>query len=332
MRRLASAATVVLLAGCRGVQSSLDAAGDHAAIIAGVWTLMMWVCGTMGLLLLAFLAWALLRARRRRGAASDPQRHDIGLARGLHGWIALIVVGLFVLGIGSFLADRRLTAAPAGDVLHVRVTGMQWWWQVEYPGESPSTTVTTANELHLPVGRTADIELRTQDVIHSLWIPNLNGKQDLIPGRVNHLRVTPRRVGRLRGQCAEFCGLQHAWMALDVQVEEPAAFEAWRRHQLQPAPAPSSPAAGDGARVFNDHACVMCHAIAGSDAYARSGPDLTHLASRRTLAAGALPFSRGALAAWLIDPQRVKPGAHMPAVPLTPVQREHLVDYLMTLE
>ena len=332
MKRVLAAIGAVAIAGCAGVQSSLDPAADQASIIAGVWTLMMWVCGVMGALLLLFLVWALLRARRARDGAADPLRHERGLSRGLHAWIGLIVVGLFVLALGSFLADRRLTAAPAGDVLHVRITGMQWWWQVEYPGAQPAQTVTTANELHLPLGRTADIELVTKDVIHSLWIPNLDGKQDLIPGRVNHLRVTPRRPGRLRGQCAEFCGLQHAWMALDVQVEDAAAFEAWRKHQLEPAKPPASPEASDGARVFNDSACVMCHAITGSDAYARSGPDLTHLAGRRTLAAGALPFSRGALTAWLIDPQRVKPGAHMPAVPLGDVQREHLVDYLMTLE
>jgi cytochrome c oxidase subunit 2 len=332
VRRAAAAlACAALLGGCRGLQSALDPAGDQAATIDLVWRLMLVVCGAMFALVLAFLAWALVRARRAAPAPAPVRGR--ALAAALYGWIGLILTGLFALGIGSFVADRRLTAAPAGDVLHVRITGQQWWWQVEYPDDAdPSRSVMTANELHLPLGRTADIELRTQDVIHSLWIPNLAGKQDLIPGRVNHLRVTPRRGGALRGQCAEFCGLQHAWMALDVRVEAPEAFEAWRARQLEPAKPPATPQAQEGARVFAGSACPLCHAIAGSDAAARTGPDLTHVASRATLAAGALPFSREALRAWLADPQRYKPGAHMPAVPLGAEQRERLVDYLMTLE
>jgi cytochrome c oxidase subunit 2 len=321
------AAALPLFGGCAGVQSALDPAADQAATIGLVWQLMLAVCGAMFALVLAFLVWALLRARR---ANPKPARERTLLAV-LYGWICLILVGLFALGIGSFVADRRLTAAPA-DALRVRITGQQWWWQVEYPDADPSRSVITANELHLPLGRPVDIELSTQDVIHSLWIPNLAGKQDLIPGRVNHLRVTPRRAGRLRGQCAEFCGLQHAWMALDVRVEDAGAFEAWRSRQLEPARTPSSPQAQEGARVFAAGTCPLCHAVLGSGAAARSGPDLTHLASRATLGAGALPLSRESLRAWLADPQRHKPGAHMPAIPLAAADRERLVDYLMTLE
>lgn|GEM_PF-2578231 len=196
----------------------------------------------------------------------------------------------------------------------------------------PSRSVVTANELHLPVGRVAEIELQTLDVIHSLWIPGLSGKQDLVPGRTNHLRVTPRRTGRLRGQCAEFCGLQHAWMALDVRIDDEAGFAAWREHQLRDAAPPASDDARAGAAAFAAVACPLCHAIRGSTAAARTGPDLTHLASRSTLAAGALPFSRATLLAWLADPQRHKPGAHMPRVPLDEARRERIVDYLMTLD
>jgi cytochrome c oxidase subunit 2 len=320
------------LQGCRGVQSALDPAGDQAATIDLVWRMMLMVCGSMFALVLGFLGWALVRTRRTKTPSSGPPRDRV-LASLLYGWIGLILVGLFTLGIGSFLADRRLLAVPSGDVLHVRVTAWQWWWQVEYPDEAhPDRHLVTANELHLPAGRPTDIELRSQDVIHSLWIPGLAGKQDLIPGRTNHLVVTPRRPGPLRGQCAEFCGLQHAWMALDVRVEDESAFEAWRDRQIEPARPPASADALAGAKVFQSSACPLCHAIHGSDAAATSGPDLTHLASRAMLAAGALPFSRDSLRAWLIDPQRHKPGAHMPAVPLDDARRELLVAYLMTLE
>lgn len=333
MKRIAAAlACAALLAGCRGVQSALDPAADQAATIDLIWRLMLAVCGAMFALVLAFLAWALLRTRRMRDGAHAPVREH-RIAALLYGWIGLIVVGLFTLGIGSFLVDRRLVAAAPDDALRVRITGQQWWWQVEYPDpDDPSRSVVTANELRLPLGRTVDIELRSQDVIHSLWIPNLSGKRDLIPGRVNHLRITPTRSGQWRGQCAEFCGLQHAWMALDVRVEDAGDFAAWRRHQLDPAPAPATPDAQEGAQVFADGTCPLCHTIRGSAAAARNGPDLTHLAARATLGAGTLPFSRESLRKWLVDPQSHKPGAHMPAIPLDAVKRERLVDYLMTLE
>ncbi len=318
------------LAGCAGVQSALDPAGDEAATIGDIWHLMLGVCGFMFALTMLFLAWAIVRGRRAREADAEA-RHEPALSLALHGWIALVVAGLAVLAIASFLVDRRLLA-PATDVLRVRVTGMQWWWRVEYPSDDPGRTLVTANELHLPVDRTSEIELRTEDVIHSLWIPNLAGKLDLVPGRVNTLRVTPRRIGGFRGQCAEFCGLDHAWMALDVRVESADAFEAWRQRHLAPAKPPLSAGEREGAQLFVQKPCVMCHAIRGSDAAASTGPDLTHFASRATLGAGARPLTREALAVWLADPNRIKPGVHMPAVPMTAAERDRLVDYLMSLE
>jgi cytochrome c oxidase subunit 2 len=330
----AAAAVAVLLAGCSGRQNALDYASDQARAIGDVWQLMLVVCGVMYLLMMALLAWAIWQARKRL-PDGPPSTHapavDRALRRLLTGWTVLIVVGLFVLAGGSFLVDRRLARGENPHALQVRITASEWWWQVEYLDPDPSRITVTANELHLPVDRATRIELRSNDVIHSFWVPNLNGKTDLIPGRSNFQTITPRRTGRWRGQCAEFCGLEHARMALDVSVDDAAAFDRWRSAQLAPAPAPQSAHQQQGQQVFLASTCASCHAIAGTDAAGRIGPDLTHLASRRTLAAGALPMSPGALADWIRDPHAEKPGTNMPATDLPPDQLAALVDYLMSL-
>jgi cytochrome c oxidase subunit 2 len=190
----------------------------------------------------------------------------------------------------------------------------------------------TANELHLPVNRPALIELRSNDVIHSLWVPNLSGKRDLIPGRINHLVVTPRRIGLFRAQCAEFCGLEHAFMALDVQVDSASDFEAWRERALSPARMPATASERMGQQVFMQHACVLCHTISGTDAHGVTGPDLTHFGSRRTIAGGVLANERETLAGWIANPQAYKPGTNMPAVTLSGNDMAALVDYLESLQ
>jgi cytochrome c oxidase subunit 2 len=216
--------------------------------------------------------------------------------------------------------------------VRVRVTANQWWWDVEYLGATPSEAVRTANELHLPVGRPALIELQSNDVIHSFWVPNLAGKQDLIPGRTGDIALLPRKTGLFRGQCAEFCGAQHAHMALTVIVEPEAQFRAWWRHQQAEAPAPTTPLQLAGMTYVTTRECATCHAIAGTTASASVAPDLTHLASRKTIAAGALPMGRGGLYAWIADPQGVKPGAHMPYIGLEARQLDAVVAYLETLK
>ncbi|NUS39457.1 MAG: c-type cytochrome [Lysobacter sp.] len=316
---------VLPLAGCDGAQSALAPAGDQAEAIGRLWDLTLAVCVLVYVLVLLALAWALRRRGRRR--ATDER----AMTKALVAFVLFTGGTLTLLTVASFVTDRRLHA-PVRDPLHVRITASQWWWQVEYLSADPSRQLTTANELHLPVDRPVRIELATTDVIHSLWIPVLAGKQDLIPGHHNVLVVTPRHVGRYRGQCAEFCGLQHAHMALDVQVDGTEDFAAWYAHQLQPAPTPRSAGANAGQRLFAASACAMCHAIGGTDAGGRVGPDLTHLASRRTLAAGALPLDRTRLAAWILDPQRYKPGTNMPQVPLQPQQLDQVTDYLMELQ
>jgi len=328
-------AAVVTLGGCRGVQTMLDPAGQQARDIDVIWRVMLAVCGVMYLLVLAFLAWALWRARRARDARDGPpvtgeSPADAGLGRGLTGWTALIAAGLVGLTTVSFLVDRSL-ADVGPSPIHIRVTANQWWWQADYQGDAPSENITTANELHLPLGRPAVIELHANDVIHSFWVPNLAGKVDLIPGRTNYVAVTPKRLGVFRGQCAEFCGWQHAKMAFDVVVEDPKAFAAWMARQSASAAQPASFEATLGQSLFESKACVMCHRIQGANAGATVGPDLTHLMSRRHIAAGALANTRGDLQAWIADPQGVKPGTRMPRVPLSSSELNAIVTYLETL-
>jgi len=327
LRWIALLATASAVAGCNVVQSSLAPSGDQAIAIHGVWTLMLWICGPVYLLVLVALGFALLRGRGSGHAVASER----GIERALLLWTLVIAALLTVLTAASYAVDRRLHARTS-DPLQVRVTAKQWWWQVEYLGADPSRHLTTANELHLPVDRPARIELRSADVIHSLWIPVLNGKEDLIPGHANEITMTPRAIGRYRGQCAEFCGLQHAHMALDVQVDDAAAFARWRAHQLTPSTPPTVATARAGQRIFESSACALCHTVRGTQAGGITGPDLTHLASRRTLAAGTLPLDRGTLTAWIADPHHYKPGVNMPAVPMSAAQRSALVDYLLGLQ
>lgn len=333
MKRLAAVAVALLLCGCEGMQSSLDPAGDQAGAIRGVFDLMMWVCGFMYLLVVGFLAWALWRGRGRESFEPEATAHDRKLEGALAVWAGIIVVGLTVLITASFFVDRSLASTRNDpNALAVKVTAYQWWWRVEYHDGSTDQWFETANEIRLPAGRTARIQLASNDVIHSFWIPNLSGKIDLIPGRTNWIDITPRREGPYRGQCAEFCGFQHAHMALDVTVVSPAEFEAWRRRQLYEARKPTTPEQAMGKAIFENKPCAMCHRIDGAEAAGRTGPNLTHVASRRTIAAGTLPYSRGALAGWIADPQALKPGARMPAVPLTPQESNALLAYLDSLK
>lgn len=311
---------------------ALAPAADQARAIATVWHALFWPNAIIYFAMLGALAWAVWR---RRNASTDSSAEQSRQARrwtvALIGWTAFIAAMLTAYTAVSFVQDRRLLARDS-DALRVRITGKQWWWQVEYLDADPSRQVTTANELHLPVGRMTRIELVSDDVIHSLWIPALNGKQDLIPGRKTELAVTPRRLGRYRGECAEFCGLQHAHMVLAVTTESPAAFAAWLDAQRAPAAAPASASALRGKQLFESGPCAMCHAIAGTEAGSHVGPDLTHVASRPLLAAGALPNDRAHLAAWLANPQAHKPGTNMPDPRLTPAEVTDLVEYLEGLQ
>jgi cytochrome c oxidase subunit 2 len=315
--------------------SVLDPAGPQAGTIAALWQVFLWISVVVFALVVVAFAIATVRAvrlRRRDGAgdplAGDPAR-DRRMIRGVIVAGGVTVVTLLVLLVASIRSGSALAALEDdADALHIRITGRQWWWQIEYEHDDPARSATTANELHVPVGRTVHLELTSADVIHSFWVPSIHGKKDLIPGRLNRTWIRIDEPGDFRGQCAEFCGLEHAKMAITLVAEPPAAFEAWLAHQRAPATPPATPDAARGLAVLTGAPCVLCHAIAGTSAGGRLGPDLTHLASRATLGAGALPNTVGNLAGWLLDPQSVKPGAHMPATALAAADLHALLAYL----
>jgi cytochrome c oxidase subunit 2 len=334
MKRVLFLGCLLPLASCTGVQTPLAPAGDQAAGQYSLFVLMLWVCGIVYLLVLGFLILALRRAWRATPPDPAGALHpaDQGLSRSLGVWMAIIVAGLAVLASGSFLVDRTLATAHAREALQVRVTAHQWWWRIAYRDTATGQWVETANELHLPVNRTTRIELGSADVVHSFWIPNVAGKMDVIPGRANAIDVTPHRLGWYRGQCGEFCGAEHAKMAFDAKVDTPAEFADWLALQARPATVPADPVALRGMQVVTQGQCAMCHVVRGTPAAGRPGPDLTHIASRRSIAAGVLPMSRGNLQGWIVDPQALKPGSMMPAVSLDPKDADAVSYYLGQLK
>lgn len=319
-------------AGCSGWQSALDDHGAEAERLAHLIWLIIAVCAAIWVLVTLVLALSLWR---RRPPRANPLTVEPTADRRLTGIvataIALSIAVVALLTLVSFFATRGLSETTA-DPLKIRVRGYQWWWEVSYPSASPGQTVTTANELHVPVGRQVEVELSSEDVIHSFWVPSLAGKLDLIPGRTNILTVTALRPGIYRGQCAEFCGVQHAHMSFVVIAENPTAFEAWRRAQTDAAQAPSTPEEEAGRRVFIQKSCSDCHTIKGTPASARLGPDLTHVGSRRYIGAGLMETTRGSLAAWIADPQTLKPGNNMPMVPLSANELRAVSAYLASLK
>ena len=324
-----------LLAGCNGIQAMTGGQGRDSQSFNTLFTVFNLVAALFFLLVVAGLAAAILR---RRGSRQDGHSdeavtapRDGALSKLLIVWILLVAVGLAALTLLSWLGDRRAAAAALHPEVEIIVTGRQWWWQVDYGGAQPNEGFTTANELHLPVGVPTRIKLRSNDVIHSFWIPNLAGKQDLVPGRENEIVITPTATGRYRGQCAEYCGLQHAHMALDVVVDTRENFERWRQAQLQPARAPDNPLRLAGYNYVTTRECATCHNIGGTPASGRVGPDLTHVASRRTIGAGTYPMTRGHLYGWVADPQSAKPGNQMPVVGLSPAELHAVVAYLESL-
>lgn len=310
------------------IQSVLQPAGVQAVHIERLWWVMFWACGAVFAAVMAGLALAVVRGRQGADAGTSPRT----LARYVAVSVALSTCALIGLLAASVLTGRAVGSLPASRVLEVRLTGYQWWWAVEYLSDEPSLRAITANELHLPVGRTVALRLQSADVIHSFWVPSLHGKTDLIPGRENLLVLRADRPGTFRGQCAEYCGTQHAHMALTVVAEDPDSFEAWLAAQRAPAPGPAGSDAVRGRDLFLQGPCAMCHAIAGTPAGARTGPDLTHFASRSTIAAGTVPNTRDQLLAWLANPQHLKPGSRMPATGFTDPDLQALASYLETLE
>ncbi|HEY7028153.1 MAG TPA: cytochrome c oxidase subunit II [Gemmatimonadales bacterium] len=269
---------------------------------------------------------------RHRGEAAEQIRRE---GEGIR-WITIggIVLPAIVLlaAFGLTLKVLRSQQLPSrsSDVT-IEIVGHRWWWELRYQGANSQQHAVTANEIHIPVGRPVRVALKSGDVIHSFWVPELGGKTDLIPGQENVIWLQADRAGVYRGQCAEFCGAQHAQMALMVVAEAPDDFARWFALQQEGAPAPTG-AALRGRDAFVGGPCALCHEIRGTEAGGRQGPDLTHLAGRKTIAAGLLPNDRGKLTAWILDPQTIKPGSLMPRMRLNDQDVAAMVEYLETLQ
>jgi cytochrome c oxidase subunit 2 len=302
------AATASPLTNVARMQGVLAPVGPQAARISSLWWFMFWACTVIFILVIGALLYAVWRPR----PAQDERVIEAGIERGktrvVTGAVVVTVIMLFVFLVLDFLTGRALSALSTANALTIKVTGHQWWWEVQYEAPVPSQIMTTANEIHIPVGQPVLFELRSNDVIHSFWVPNLHGKRDLIPGYETTMWLQADRPGVFRGQCAEFCGHQHAHMALLIVAEPPKQFSLWMEGQRHAAVPPADPIQQRGQHVFLTSSCVMCHSIRGTPAGGKVAPDLTHLASRQTLAAGTLPNTRGHLAAWIVDSQGIKPG------------------------
>ena len=337
---LLGAAATLMLSGCAGSQqSAVDAAGPQADRIAALWWFFLALLSAIFVVVMVLLLWGL--TRRHRGFEQEPlerthqpsTRTETRLTRTVAAATVASLIILFILiviSVSTGKAVSDLGSKPNGMV--IEVTGNQWWWNVRYVNDDASRIVVTANEIHIPVGRPIMIRGTSNDVIHSFWVPNLHGKRDLIPSRVTTEWIEADHPGRFRGQCAEFCGAQHAHMALWVVAEPEAQFNAWMQRQLQPAAPPSQAITQRGQQVFLNNACVFCHSIQGTPAAGQNGPDLTHFGSRLTIAAGTLPNTRGNLAGWIVDPQNIKPGNHMATIDLKPEDLQPLLEYLESLQ
>ena len=330
-------------------QHVLVPGGPQAAHIAELWWLYLAV---MVAVCVAIWGCTLVALLRRDTRLADPALDEDTLAgipaperklrplsakgearllRWVVGASVVSIAVLFVLLARSMITAQRLAQLPDRATVRIELTGHRWWWELRYIERDVSQGFTTANEIHIPVGRTVELKLRSADVIHSFWVPNLHGKRDLIPGHDTTLLLQADRPSAFRGQCAEFCGTAHALMALWVVAEPEPAYRAWKAAQRATPAAPASDEAKRGKALFEAGPCAMCHTVAGTSAQSSVGPDLTHVASRRSLAAGTLANTRGHLAGWLANAPNLKPGTAMPSISLESHQLHALVAYMESL-
>jgi cytochrome c oxidase subunit 2 len=329
-KRFGALALALGLGGCNEWQSALVPGASEASDIKFLFLIFLGVAAFVWTAVMLALLVGLLRRKPPRPdpLASNPRtERSVGqIVFTLSVATALIVLGLSIV---SYFGQRSVFAKSV-DAPVIRVIGHQWWWEVHYEGE-PDKRFITANELRVPVGQPVTVKLETRDVIHSFWVPSLAGKVDQINNQENQLQFTAAKPGVYRGQCAEFCGLQHAHMGFEVVALPPKEFDAWRDNQRGPARPPSDPEAKRGGTLFIGRGCALCHTIKGTPASGKLGPDLTHLASRRTIGAATLPRTPGNLGGWISDPQHVKPGNFMPPVPLQGPELNAIVRYLESL-
>lgn len=344
-RALFPAAALLLTAGCTAATpNALGPQGPAAGEIARLWWILFAMGAAIYVLVVVLVLAALFRRRARRaggadGAAITPPAalpataDERGRSRAYNGFVVFggIVMPVVVLSLVLFFTVTTLRALSAPETRPedtIRLIGRQWWWEVGYPERN----IVAANEMHIPVGRPVRIELESADVIHSFWVPELHGKLDMIPGKRNVLWIQADRPGEYLSLCAEFCGTQHAKMLLVVVAEEEEEYEAWLARQAQPIAPPSDPLLARGQEVFLAANCVECHTVRGTHATGNLGPDLTHVGSRRTLAAGTEPNTLGSLSGWIVDAQHVKPGNLMPTSPMPADDLTALAAWMFSLK
>jgi len=324
-RALIALPVLCLTTGCGGGQSTLSPHSSAAGTISSLWWIMLVGAAIVFAIVVALLALGLLRRRSTDPAERRKITPGTGFVIALGvAFPAVVIVALFVLTLDAL---PKTSPSRGKTRLQVDVVGREWFWDVSYPASGART----ANEIHIPVGVPVDIRVTSADVIHSLWVPELNRKIDVIPGHTNDVVFDARKAGVFRGQCAEFCGLEHAHMALYVVAQPRGAFRQWLAGEAAPAPPPANARLERGQQVLLGSACEYCHRIAGTNATGTIGPDLTHIASRLSLAAGTIPNGRGYLAGWILDPQHIKPGNKMPGTNLSGPDLQALLDYLGSL-
>jgi cytochrome c oxidase subunit 2 len=310
----------------------LTAAGTRADVILPL-TWFTIVVSTVVCIVIAVLLWAGIR--RRHTSLTDIG--SVPVERGGNGlrWISwgvlISAVPLFITLVWTMVALAKVSGPPRNPALTLDVTGHEWWWEVRYNSPRDSEIFTTANEIHIPVGVPVLVRLHGADVIHSFWVPKLSGKTDAIPGQINMSWLEARVPGRYRGACQEFCGSQHANMAFEVVAQSREDYDLWRAAQLQAAPDPATQPQIRGLDVV-EYRCGLCHQVRGTRAGAISAPDLTHVMSRRLLAAGTIPNTPGNLAGWIQNPQALKPNSLMPNQYLSGEQLSDVLAYLETLK
>jgi cytochrome c oxidase subunit II len=325
-RAFVVAAVAALMPACSGnPPSTLDPKGSGAERIADLTYLLLWISAAVFVLVTIGLAVSVIKGR---GKSDEVDKREVrwgGPFILVSGGVipALVLAGAFAISVRD---QALLSKAAEASVMTIDVVGHLWWWEARYPNGA-----VTANEIHIPVGETVRLRLTTDDVIHSFWVPQLQAKTDMINGHVNYMWLNADEPGRYRGQCAEFCGLEHAKMLVYVVAEPRPAFDRWVDNEALDVAAPFTPAAEEGERVFLEESCAGCHAIRGTDARETLGPDLTHLATRETLASGIIPNTRANLEDLILHPQSVKPGITMPPTTLTEDELAALLDYLEQL-
>jgi cytochrome c oxidase subunit 2 len=310
------------------MHSVFDPASPQAHAVANLWWAML-AAATIVWIGVQVATWRALRADKAAAPISEPgeksRERAVMIATG-------VTVAILVLFLGYDYSEGRIVGTRGDADITVDVIGHQWWWEIQYPAAVPMQRITTANELHVPVGKLVQIRLKSADVIHSFWVPNLNGKRDLIPGYTTTVWFRADTAGVYRGQCAEFCGLEHAKMALYVIADPPDVFARWIAASLQPDAAPSDSLTARGQMVFLSANCALCHSISGTAAFGSVGPTLTHLKSRQTIAAGTLDNTKENLYGWIVNPAAFKPGTQMPPSTLAGQDLAALVAYLETLK